>query len=271
MKKIFAVLLTILLLICVTGCGSKKTANIPTDRSVSVLPEHLTLEETDAWPESRFTEGIPKPAGAVDWIITDEDSSICGIGICGLDKEHFERFQKDLKAAGFVKISKVEKSESGEEYVSAGTVYSDGNRSVSLAYSVANLMLSISMEGVEQAENHFLKPSHMTNIHVNSYATYDEKDGIQVTAEMYVPESEKIKPQFTEVDGVATIRLGDQVTNLYFGASADSSEVIGAALKTGIVGTSGEKGSVTMRGVARSENAVAGAGSFTVTYSITIP
>lgn len=67
------------------------------------------------------------------------------------------------------------------------------------------------------------------------------------------------------------ISLGEQLECLYFGGTPEQSRSIGILLKTGIFGQSGETGTVTVSGIAYSENAVGNGGSFAITYGITIP
>ena len=91
----------------------------------------------------------------------------------------------------------------------------------------------------------------VANVRINSYATYDEDDGIQVHVKLYVPWYESPKPAFAEL--------------------ADGEETIETDVDTGRTGNSGDKGTVSVSGVATANNALAGGGAFAISYPVTLP
>lgn len=44
-------------------------------------------------------------------------------------------------------------------------------------------------------------PRAVANVRINSYATYDKEDGVQVKVKLYVPWYEFPKPEFTAMSG----------------------------------------------------------------------
>ena len=53
--------------------------------------------------------------------------------------------------------------------------------------------------------------------------------------------------------------------------TANGEETIESDVNTGVTGNSGNTGTVTVSGVATANNALAGGGTFGITYNITIP
>ena len=95
-------------------------------------------------------------------------------------------------------------------------------------------------------------------------------DGVQVVTELYVPEGSKNVPQFSTVYGMVTVRVGDETTTHYLGSQTNG-DTVGIGVNTMRLGSKGEKGVVVIAGTAYAGNAVAGCGSFAVSYEITIP
>lgn len=271
MKKCMAVLMSVVIMLSLTACSVKKPENLPLEDAIVEIPDSVVLDKTEEWPENSYTEKIPKPAGKVLWSMVDHDNDICGITIRGLSKGSIDSYMDELQNAGFQKIRKMEKPLTGEGYVSLGTLFSDGARTLSLSYAEPVLMITISTVGTHSAGNSFLHSSHITNIYQHSHATYDETDGIGIVTELYVSDRDRVQPKFSEFHGVAVVTLGDRQEYLYFGGKTEQTRSVGCLLKTGIFGQSGEKGTVTVSGIAYSENAVGNCGSFAVTYGITIP
>lgn len=111
----------------------------------------------------------------------------------------------------------------------------------------------------------------VANVRINSYATYDEDDGIQVHVELYVPWYEFPKPEFTSMAGTVTVALNSRSTTEGFAEFADGESTIETDVDTGRTGDSGDKGTVSVTGAATANNALAGGGAFAISYAVTIP
>ena len=61
----------------------------------------------------------------------------------------------------------------------------------------------------------------VANVRINSYATYDEDDGIQVHVKLYVPWYESPKPEFTGMTGTVNVLMNKKSTNTAFAELAD--------------------------------------------------
>lgn len=271
MKKILAVLMSVAILLSLAACGVKKPADLPIKDAATQIPASVKLNQTEEWPENQYTDQLPKPTGKVLWSMIDSNQNTCGITIQGISEDGIDDYMEDLENAGFLKIKKMEKPLIAGGYVSLGTLFSDETRTLSLSYTDPVLMITISMSGTSPAEKSFLQASNMTNIYQHSHATYNESDGIGIVTELYVSDRDKIQPQFTGFHGVAVISLEEKQEYCYFGGTPEQTRSIGTLLKTGILGQSGEKETVTVSGIAYSENAVGNGGSFAITYGITIP
>lgn len=114
-------------------------------------------------------------------------------------------------------------------------------------------------------------PRAVANVRINSYATYDENDGVQVKVKLYVPWYESPKPEFTGMSGTVTVDLNGTSDSTSFFETANGEETIESDVDTGVTGDSGDTGTVSVSGVATANNALLGGGVFGISYDITIP
>lgn len=114
-------------------------------------------------------------------------------------------------------------------------------------------------------------PKAVANVRINSYATYDENDGVQVKVKLYVPWYESPKPEFTGMSGTVTVDLNGTSDPTSFFETANGEETIESDVDTGVTGDSGDTGTVSVSGVATANNALLGGGVFGISYDITIP
>ena len=79
----------------------------------------------------------------------------------------------------------------------------------------------------------------VANVRINSYATYDEDDGIQVHVKLYVPWYESPKPEFTGMTGTVNVLMNKKSTNTAFAELADGEETFENLEEpvTGVYGT----------------------------------
>lgn len=268
-KKGLAVLLAALLCLSMTACGrdNGKPESISTEHSLETPPETVQLLPVGQWPENEWTEGVPRALGQRYYAMEDREHNSCGILVVNVDKDQLKWYEQKLKEEGFQEIKKVAEAIAAKGTVSIGTLYSNGIKTVSLAYSGNVLMITILQNGVQGGN----RGSAMTNVRVNAYATYDTEKGVQSVTEMYVSEKEDTKPQFTALHGRVLMVFPEEENSFYFGAAEDGTEAIASAISTGVLGSKGQKATMILGGSAYADNAVAGGGSFAITYEITIP
>lgn len=270
MKKTIAIVLCVILVISLAACSAERPDNITTENSNGTLPDSVTFIDDGVWPENEYTQDIPSPPGTIGWVMLDSEQENCSIQVNDITKAQFDSYYEKLLSSGFEEIEKVEEEVKGQGYISIGTIISNGTKSISLAYADSVLVMTIVNKGVDGAGLGFLQSSNLTNVYVNAYSTYDAEDGVQVVTELYVPEGQSPKPAFTMVNGIVTVTIGSNTTTHYLGSTTNS-ESLGIAVNTQMLGSSGDKGVVVIAGTAYADNAVAGCGSFGISYEITIP
>ncbi|RPF42100.1 hypothetical protein EDD70_2843 [Hydrogenoanaerobacterium saccharovorans] len=111
----------------------------------------------------------------------------------------------------------------------------------------------------------------VANVRINSYATYDKDNGIQVKVKLYVPFFDFPKPKFTSMSGTVTVDLNNDADTTSFFETANEESTIESDVDTGVKGNKGDKGTVSVSGVATASNALAGGGAFAISYPVTIP
>jgi len=268
MRKILSFIFALLLLVPLTACSVKRPSSIPIKNTDTALPSSLTLSENAAWPENDYTKDLPIPPGSVCWTMTDASHAICGIQLRAISREQFDTYYQTLLDSGFWEIEKVHGK---EKYVSLGSIVSNSNKSISLAFSESVLMMTIMKQPVDGSARRFWEMGNLTNVYVNAYSTYNDESGVQVITELYVPERQIPIPQFTGIAGVVTVTIEGNTTTHYLGCTADKASAVGIALSSDRLGNSGEKGTVVIAGTAYADNAAAGSGSFCLCYEITLP
>lgn len=92
-------------------------------------------------------------------------------------------------------------------------------------------------------------------------------DGVTKRAVAY----ESPKPEFTGMTGTVNVLMNKKSTNTAFAELADGEETIETDVDTGRTGNSGDKGTVSVSGVATANNALAGGGAFAISYPVTLP
>ena len=268
MKKCTALLLALVLVCSLSACGKpERPAEISTEHSIDQLPASISMVTDGQWPESDLTFGVPQAPGRIDWVLQDSDRNTSALQISNLGKKEFKNYLKNLAEAGFFEFEKVTEPQEGQGAVSIGSLYSNGQKTLSLAYGENILMLTILPRGLTAG------PVKPVNSYVYAYATLDEDFVIQSVTQLYLhKKSGEWNPLYTGISGVATVILGDQAPSThYFGAEEDGVEQIASQISTGLTGLGGEKGRVIVSGTAYGDNALAGGGSFTVFYEIQLP
>lgn len=232
-----------------------------------VSPPERLIQLENRWPENEYTAGLPVPPGTVSWAVEDGQKGFCSVQLLSVSEKAFEEYYEVLQSTGYQEIEQVE----GEPQISIGTLLSDGERTVSLAYSGQTLVITMTEQGIRGTEKGFLGSGNLVNVYVNGYATYDAQNGVQVVTELYVPESEKLTPELTQVTGWVILILNGERTVHHLGTEGEALDAVALAVSTGITGNSGDRGTVIIGGTACADNAAGGAGSFGVVFDITIP
>lgn len=137
-KTVFAVGLA--LAVVSTACSHQNTdSNLSGESSSSI-----TMLEDGVWPENEHTDGLPVCSGTVSWAVLDEEKGYCGISLVDVSDEVYNAYMQELKDAGFSVVDETSEEIDGEDYVSIGTVLSDGEKGLSISRIPDNLVLYIS-------------------------------------------------------------------------------------------------------------------------------
>lgn len=111
----------------------------------------------------------------------------------------------------------------------------------------------------------------VATVRINSYATYSKSDGIKVHIKLYVPWYEFANPKFTSMEGMVAVDMNKKTTNTSFVETANEESTISTDVSTGVKGSSGDKGTVTVTGTATAVNALSQHGGFHISYAVKLP
>ena len=133
-KSIWVIVLLIALVL--TACSNQ------TETTADALQAYTQLTE-GVWPVNAYTDGLPVPAGTVAWAMLDAEHKNCSIGIEDIAESEFDDYLNRLKQAGFSVVEDVSEKIKGQDYISIGTILSNGEKSVSVSYVPGNMAIYI--------------------------------------------------------------------------------------------------------------------------------
>lgn len=140
MKKLVSILVLILML-SLTACSWQSPS--PNE---DAQPESIIMLDSGVWPENAYTEGLPLPPGTVDWAMLDTKHENCSICMVNVSERDCENYIALLKQAGFSIVGEESEEVQGQNYVSVGTLLSDGTKGLSISYTPSAFMIYITLE-----------------------------------------------------------------------------------------------------------------------------
>lgn len=143
MKKLIACTVLLIMLVC-AGCADN-SANVSDKSNDDTLPDYVTMIQDNKWPENDYTAGLPVPDGKIEWVMVDSKNNTCSISVTDMDETAYQKFLQGVSDIGFSTQHSVSEEIKGECYVSSGSILSDGNKYLSIAYANQNMTLMISM------------------------------------------------------------------------------------------------------------------------------
>ena len=144
MKK-FASIIAVLLMFSLAACSNQDTP--PTaDNSSNTQSESITMLDEGVWPVNEYTEGLPVPTGTVAWAMLDTEHGNCSISISGIEENDYDNYMELLIQDGFSVVEDVSEEIKGQDYVSIGTLLSNGEKGLSISYIPDNLTIYVSFE-----------------------------------------------------------------------------------------------------------------------------
>lgn len=145
MKKLLSII-TILLVLTMASCSNQDTPSAGTDNSSNTQPEYITMLDEGVWPENEYTKGLPVPSGTVSWAMLDTEHGNCGVNVVDISETEYSEYMEFLKQEGFSIIEEVSEEIEGQNYVSVGTLLSNGEKGLSISYTPGNFVICISLE-----------------------------------------------------------------------------------------------------------------------------
>ena len=140
MKK-FVSIIAILLMLSLAACSNQDT---PADNPSNTQTESNTMLDAGVWPVNEYTEGLPVPSGTVGWAMLDTEHENCSISIVDISETDYNDYLELLKQEGFSIIEEVSEEIEGQDYVSIGTLLSNGEKGLSISYIPDNFTIYIS-------------------------------------------------------------------------------------------------------------------------------
>ena len=140
MKKLVPIL-AILLVLSLAACSNQDTS--PSNMG-NTQSENITMLDEGVWPANEYTEGLPVPPGTVDWVMLDTQSGYCGIFIEEISEAEYNDYIDLLKQEGYSVVKEASEEIKGQNYVSIGTILSNGEKGLSISYVPGNFGIYIS-------------------------------------------------------------------------------------------------------------------------------
>lgn len=142
MKKVTAIILIVLIL-SLAACADQK--NTLTDAG-NAQSENITMPDEGVWPANDYTQGLPEPSGTVMWAKLDNRHENCSINMTDMSEADYNNYLDLLKQNGFSVAQEVPEEIKGQNYVSIGTLMSDGERWLSISYIPNSFTIYISFK-----------------------------------------------------------------------------------------------------------------------------
>jgi len=145
MKKLISAV-AILIILALTACSNQTSAPNDNSNASNLLSEGITVLDDDMWPENEYTDGLPVPNGTVAWAMLDTERGNCSINIVDIAENDYNDYMKLLEQNGFSITEGVAEEVKGQDYVSIGTLLSNGEKWLSIGYIPDNLTIYISLK-----------------------------------------------------------------------------------------------------------------------------
>ncbi len=145
-KSILAVMLVLIL--ALTACSNQNatqdTSNTPS--------ESLTMLDEGVWPVNEYTDGLPVAPGTVSWAALDTVNGFCSINLVDMTDDEYNAYMELLKENGYSVVEEVSEEIKEQNYVSIGTVLSNGERGLSISHTPNDLSIYISFTSEPDAK-----------------------------------------------------------------------------------------------------------------------
>ena len=120
-------------MLSLAACSNQDTPSAA-DNPSNTQTESNTMLDAGVWPVNEYTEGLPVPSGTVGWAMLDTEHENCSISIVDISETDYNDYLELLKQEGFSIIEEVSEEIEGQDYVSIGTLLSNGEKGLSISY-----------------------------------------------------------------------------------------------------------------------------------------
>lgn len=141
MKKVITALLAMIIL---SACSSQDIPYATTDANENTQSKSITMLDEGVWPTNTYTDGLPVPAGTVSWATLDTEHENCSISLVDISETDYNDYMELLKQEGFSVIENISEEVKGQDYISVGTLLSNGEKGLSISYTPNSFMIYIS-------------------------------------------------------------------------------------------------------------------------------
>lgn len=143
MKKTASIILIVLIL-SLAACSNQDDSLADAGNTRNTQSESITMLDAGVWPANEYTDGLPEPSGTVAWAMLDDQHKNCSINIADMRETDFHDYLDLLKQDGFSMAEEASEKLKGQDYVSIGTLMSDGERWLSISYIPNSFTIYIS-------------------------------------------------------------------------------------------------------------------------------
>ena len=139
MKKIFVLMLVLVMTIVLGACGKDSISRTSMDSDLPLLE----LEKIREWPENKYTAAIVQPEVGTPYMATvyDETVGYFSVSLNNVTREQSEEYIELLKENGFKTVA------NKSENVASGVLLQKGNVGVSIAASENEFGIYIRLYG----------------------------------------------------------------------------------------------------------------------------
>ena len=141
MKK---VVLALLAMVILSACSFQDTPPSISDANESAQYSKITMLDEGVWPTNTYTDGLPIPAGTVSWAALDTEHENCSINLVDISETDYNDYMELLKQEGFSVIEDISEEIKGQDYISVGTLLSNGEKGLSISYISNSFTIYIS-------------------------------------------------------------------------------------------------------------------------------
>lgn len=133
MKK-FIFVVAMILMLSLSGCGNQDMQSNPIGNANNTHSQGIVLLDPGVWPNNAYTEGLPVPPGTVAWATLDTEHKNCSISMMDIGETDYTAYLETLQQEGFSVVETVSEEIQGQNYVSSGSLLSDGEIWLSVSY-----------------------------------------------------------------------------------------------------------------------------------------